>query len=125
MVAPGPAASAPAPSDAIVLFDGKDLSQWRSQKDKGAAKWKVADGFFEVVKGTGGIETVAALRRLPAPHRVAAPSPPVGETRTAATAASSSWASTSCRCSTRTRAATYPDGQAGALYGQFPPLVNA
>ena len=38
VVAPGAAVSAPAPADAIVLFDGKDLSKWRSQKDKGAAR---------------------------------------------------------------------------------------
>src|SRR3990172_7808877 len=42
------------PSDAIVLFGGKDLAAWRSQKDGGAASWKVENGHFEVVKGAGG-----------------------------------------------------------------------
>ncbi|HEY6547504.1 MAG TPA: hypothetical protein VI589_06350, partial [Vicinamibacteria bacterium] len=41
------------PSDAIVLFDGQDLSKWESQKT-GPAAWKVENGYFEVVKGTGG-----------------------------------------------------------------------
>src|SRR5262245_46175563 len=46
------------PTDAVVLFDGKDLARWRSQKDAGPARWKVENGYFEVAKGTGGIETV-------------------------------------------------------------------
>src|ERR1700733_10199045 len=46
-------AAGKAPSDAIVLFDGKDLSAWVSTKDGGPAKWKVADGYFEVVPKTG------------------------------------------------------------------------
>jgi len=45
------------PSDAVVLFDGKDLSRWRSDKDGSAAKWKVADGTLEVAAGTGDIRT--------------------------------------------------------------------
>src|SRR6201985_3140243 len=45
-----------APSDATVLFDGKDLSAW-SGNDGGAAKWKVTEGYFEVVPKTGQIQT--------------------------------------------------------------------
>src|SRR2546428_751554 len=47
---------APPPSDAVVLFDGKDLSQWQSQ-DSTAAKWVVRDGYVEVAAGTGVIMT--------------------------------------------------------------------
>ena len=46
----------PAPSDAIVLFDGKDLSKWKS-RDGSEAKWKVEGDAFTVVKGTGDITT--------------------------------------------------------------------
>src|SRR5882672_9849490 len=46
----------PPPADAIVLFDGKDLSQWKTEKSGDAAKWNVADGFVEV-NGTGNIRT--------------------------------------------------------------------
>src|SRR4051812_17385845 len=42
------------PSDAIVLFDGKDLSRWTNETGA-EAKWKVANGFMEVVGGTGNI----------------------------------------------------------------------
>src|SRR5215475_10862897 len=51
-----------APSDAIVLFDGKDLSKWAShEKSNGGppvdAKWSVSDGYFEVAPGTGELFT--------------------------------------------------------------------
>src|SRR4051794_10028101 len=55
IVTPGPTNSDP-PSDAIVLFDGKNLDQWISVKDKSPAGWKVADGVMTVVKSTGNIE---------------------------------------------------------------------
>ena len=57
IVTPGKAAS-DAPSDAIVLFDGKNLDQWISSKDGSSpAAWTVNDGFFTVKKGTGNIQT--------------------------------------------------------------------
>src|SRR5215813_11171688 len=52
------------PSDAIVLFDGKDLSKWGSAKltpavtlNGNPAPWKVENGYFEVVPGKGDIAT--------------------------------------------------------------------
>src|SRR5688500_10152830 len=45
----------PPPSDAIVLFDGKDLSKWKNERG-GEAKWKLEDGAM-IVNGTGGIMT--------------------------------------------------------------------
>ena len=45
------------PSDAIVLFDGKNLDQWVSTQDKSPAKWMVADGVMTVNKAAGNIET--------------------------------------------------------------------
>src|SRR5215213_7339003 len=52
VVTPGATFShnAPAPSDAIVLFDGKDLSKWVGERG-GAPEWKVADGYMEATKG--------------------------------------------------------------------------
>ena len=47
--------SAPAPSDAIILFDGKDLSKWRNGNKP--ATWKVENGFMEVTPGSGSIQT--------------------------------------------------------------------
>src|SRR5580693_61067 len=58
VVTPGADDAAP-PSDAIVLFDGKNLDEWVSNRDKSPAKWIVADGVLTVSKapGVGNIET--------------------------------------------------------------------
>ncbi len=56
VVTPGKTPGAP-PSDAIVLFDGTNESQWVSAQDHTPARWTVADGLLTVAKGTGNIET--------------------------------------------------------------------
>src|SRR3984957_18671018 len=63
VVTPGATDSAP-PSDAIVLFDGKNLDEWVSNRDKSPAKWVVADGILTVNKaqGVGNIETKRAFK---------------------------------------------------------------
>ena len=62
VVDPGPAPPpSPVPSDAVVLFDGKDLSAWegrlKTQSEPVPAAWKVADGYFEVVPRSGSLVT--------------------------------------------------------------------
>src|SRR4051812_37877987 len=49
-----PGADGKAPSDAVVLFDGRDLSKWTTEKG-GAPGWKVENGYFEVVGRTGSL----------------------------------------------------------------------
>jgi Domain of Unknown Function (DUF1080) len=61
VVSPGATCMA-APSDAIVLFDGKNLDEWVSNKDKSPAKWNVADGVMTVSKGEGNIETKRSFK---------------------------------------------------------------
>src|SRR3954466_6830604 len=57
VVTPGEASTAEkvgtAPSDATVLFDGKDLSKWKMEKDGSEAAWKVENGYMEVVPKSG------------------------------------------------------------------------
>jgi hypothetical protein len=123
-VTPGPAVSVAAPSDAIVLFDGTDLSKWRSQKDKGPAKWTVEDGYFEVVKDTGGIETVQGFGDCQLHIEWSAPSPAVGQDQDRGNSGVFFQNIYELQVLDSNQSATYPDGQAGALYGQYPPLVN-
>ena len=57
VVDPGPAGPpAPVPSDAVVLFDGRDMAGWTTTKGA-PAKWVVRDGYMEAVKGAGSIQT--------------------------------------------------------------------
>jgi len=57
IVTPG-ATNSDAPSDAIILFDGKNLDEWVSVKDsKSPAEWTVADGVITVNKSKGNIQT--------------------------------------------------------------------
>lgn len=61
VVTPGVNNTAP-PSDAVVLFDGKNLDEWVSNKDKSPAKWIVSDGVLTVSKTEGNIETKQAFK---------------------------------------------------------------
>src|ERR1043165_240884 len=63
VVTPGATDAAP-PSDAIVLFDGSNLDQWVSVRDKGPAKWTVADGILTVNKQAGNIETKRSFKNF-------------------------------------------------------------
>src|SRR5215471_8453871 len=61
VVTPGATNDAP-PSDAIVLFNGKNLDEWVSVKDKTPAGWVVGDGVVTVDKKTGNIETKRSFK---------------------------------------------------------------
>jgi len=114
------------PSDAVVLFDGKGLSAWKSQKDGSPAAWKVENGYMEVVKGTGAIETRQSFSDVQLHIEWMAPTPPTGESQGRGNSGvffAGSRYEVQVLDSYENK--TYPDGQAGAVYGQFPPLVNA
>lgn len=61
VVTPGATCGAP-PSDAIILFDGKNLDEWVSAQDKSPAQWTVADGVLTVNKKAGNIETKRSFK---------------------------------------------------------------
>jgi hypothetical protein len=113
-----------APSDAIVLFDGKDLSKW-SEKDGSPAKWKVADGYFEVVPKTGYIYTRQPFGDCQLHVEFAEPSPAVGEDQDRGNSGVILMGLYEIQVLDSYQSKTYPDGQAAAVYGQHPPLVNA
>ena len=65
--------STPPPADAIVLFDGKDLSHWVTAGRGGQTsepKWKVENGYMEIVPRGGRLMTKEKFGDMPAPHRV-------------------------------------------------------
>jgi Domain of Unknown Function (DUF1080) len=113
-----------APEDAIVLFDGKDLSKW-SHKDGSAAKWKVTDGYFQVVPKTGDILTRQPFGDMQLHAEFAEPSPPVGEDQDRGNSGIIIMGLYEIQVLDSYESRTYSDGQAGAVYGQYPPLVNA
>ena len=125
VVNPGPHVSIAPPSDAIVLFDGSSLAKW-AQRDGSPAKWRVADGMFEVVKSTGSIVTRDAFGDSQMHIEWMSPKPAVG---TDQDRGNSGVIFGEGRYEVQVldsyQSVTYADGQAGALYGQFPPLVNA
>ena len=125
VVDPGPSPSAArAPSDAVVLFDGRDLSEWRS-RDGGPAQWKVEGGYVEVVAGTGQITTVRAFGDCQLHVEWAAPVPPTGAGQDRGNSGVFLMGRYEVQVLDSYGSATYPDGQAAAIYGQYPPLVNA
>ena len=116
------------PSDAIVLFDGKDLSQWESHgKDgkTGPAGWKVMDGFAECVKGAGNLVTKEKFGN--AQYHIEWASPPVvnGDSQWRGNSGVLIMGRYEIQMLDSHHNPTYADGQAGAIYGQYPPLVNA
>jgi 3-keto-disaccharide hydrolase len=113
------------PADAVVLFDGKDLAQWRSQKDGGAAAWTVESGYMQVVPKSGGIQTVASFGDCQLHVEWMTPSPAVGAGQDRGNSGVFLMGQYEVQVLDSWENKTYPDGQAGALYGQYPPEVNA
>jgi hypothetical protein len=113
------------PSDAIVLFDGKNLDQWESTKDGGAAKWKLEDGAMTVVGGAGGISTKKLFGdcQLHIEWR----SPMEGDEKKGQGKGNSGvflQGIYEVQVLNSYNNRTYRNGQAGSIYKQSPPMVN-
>jgi len=113
----------PPPSDAIVLFDGKDLSQWESDKN-GPAKWEVKDGVMTVVPHTGYIHTTQAFGSCQLHVEWATPSEVSGDGQGRGNSGVFLQSRYEIQVLDSYDNKTYFNGQAGALYGQYAPLVN-
>ena len=112
------------PKDAIVLFDGSDLHAWRSS-DGGPARWKVADHAMETVPGAGPIETRKTFGDIQLHLEWATPSSPSGMGQDRGNSGVFLMGQFEIQVLDSYKADTYADGQAGAIYGQYPPLSNA
>jgi len=110
------------PSDAVVLFDGTDMSAWR-QGDE-VAKWRVADGFMEV-NGTGSIETAERFGDLQLHLEWAAPAEAASNSQGRGNSGVFLMGIYEVQILDSYDNVSYADGQAAAMYGQYPPAVNA
>lgn len=111
------------PSDAVVLFNGKNLSQW-SGKDGRPAKWRVGHGYLEVVPGTGDIHTKRSFGDCQLHVEFREPTPAKGKGQKRGNSGVFLMGLYEIQVLDSYRNKTYADGQAGAVYGQYPPLVN-
>ena len=132
VVTPGtpstPEAPGKAPSDAIVLFDGHDLSKWRAE-DGSPSGWKVEDGSMVVppkgTKGGGPIFSKQSFGDCQIHAEFATPTPAKGVGQGRGNSGIIIMGRYEIQVLDNYDNVTYPDGQATAVYGQTPPLVNA
>jgi hypothetical protein len=123
IVTPGRTSADP-PSDAIVLFDGKDLSHWRG--DGGTpAKWIVRDGYVEVAPGTGDMETAEKFGDVQLHIEWATPAVVKGEGQERGNSGVFLMGHYEIQVLDSYDNKTYYHGQAGSVYKQYAPLVNA
>lgn len=113
-----------APSDAIVLFDGKDLSKWEDAKGQ-AAGWTVHDGVFTVKKGTGDIRTKQKFGDFQLHLEWRIPEGIEGESQARGNSGVFLQGIYEIQVLDCYRNSTYVNGQTGSVYKQTPPLVNA
>ena len=130
VVTPGATPGAP-PSDAVVLFDGRDLSKW-AHHGTGAdsntllpPKWTVRDGYFETGARTGSLYTRESFGDVQLHIEWAAPSSIAGNSQGRGNSGVYLMSLYEVQVLDTYNNQTYADGQAGAIYGQWPPLANA
>ncbi len=129
-VTPGqPIPTPAAPSDAIVLFDGKDLSKWNGGGRGGAVaepQWKVENGYMEMVPRSGGLVTKESFGDVQL--HLEWTTPPVADASRVGQFRGNSGVIFMGRYEVQVLSSynnpTYADGSAGSIYGLYPPMVN-
>lgn len=120
-----------APSDAIVLFDGSNLSQWINSKDSTAAKWTLADNVMTVNKSVGDIQTRSSFTdfQLHIEYRIPSNITGSGQARgnSGIFLAALPWGPGGYELQVldNYKNTTYVNGQVGSMYKQAVPLANA
>lgn len=115
-------APVPVPADAILLFDGKSLESWKGRGGK--ASWKLVDGAMEV-NGTGAIETREHFGDCQLHVEWRAPAATKQTSQGRGNSGVFLMGRYEIQVLDSYRNPSYADGQAAAMYGQYPPLVNA
>jgi hypothetical protein len=108
-----------------VLFDGSSLSAWRSNDGKEPARWVMRDGYMEAAPGTGALQTAVPLGDMQLHVEWATPVPATGRGQGRGNSGVIIMGRYEVQILDSYDNTTYADGQAGAVYGQYPPLVNA
>lgn len=112
-----------APSDAIILFNGKDLSQWQSANG-GDAKWRLKDDYVQVVPGAGTMQTKKAFGDCQLHIEWRTPDTVRGEGQGRGNSGIFLMGLYELQVLDNYRNRTYSNGQAGSIYKQSMPLVN-
>ncbi len=115
---------APAPEGAVILFDGKGLSNWMG-KDNGTPAWKVENGYMEIVPGTGPLQSRDKFGDVYLHVEWASPDDSTRKGQDRGNSGIFFMNQYELQVLDSYQANTYADGQAGALYGQAPPRFNA
>lgn len=123
VITPGVGTSAP--SDAIVLFNGTDLSQWVRDPEGTAPRWKVEDGAFMPVSGSGGLRTKRAFGDCQLHIEWRTPAAVSGEGQGRGNSGVFLMGRYEVQVLDSYDNRTYANGQAASLYKQAIPLVNA
>lgn len=124
VVTPGCITTNSAPSDAIVLFDGKDLSAWESLKGE-AAGWNVHDGVFTVNKKAGDIQTKQKFDNYQLHIEWCVPENITGTSQGRGNSGIFMQGMYEVQVLDCYNSETYVNGQTGSIYKQTPPLANA
>ena len=121
-----PGASGAAPSDAIVLFDGKDLNQWESAVDSTEAKWILnADGSMTVADKTGDIQTKQSFGSVQLHIEWRSPAEIQGENQSRGNSGVFLQNRYEVQVLDNNDNPTYVNGQVGSIYKQSIPLAMA
>ena len=115
---------APAPKNAIILFNGKDFTHWLA-KDSTEVKWKLENGFMEIVPGAGEIISKERFGDVFLHVEWSSPDDPGRKGQDRGNSGIFFMHQYELQVLDSYQADTYADGQAGALYGQVPPRFNA
>ena len=117
-----------APGDALVLFDGTDLSHWRTPGanpgDLLPAGWKIEDGNLVVAPNSGSIQSAETFGDCQIHIEWSAPTPPEGSSQGRGNSGVLIMGHYEIQVLDSYNNITYADGQASSVYGQYPPMVN-